>query len=137
MDTKKDEIFYQICHMVLKLEMTKGHLRWTISDVARGAKITRPLVYYYFGKDKEVLLHESWKFMIETMFYFSAKESLGIRQRIKEITAKINSMPYLFVLFFLEKNSGSEIGQMITDAEAKLLKILKQKYHFLFHFSNF
>ena len=128
MEKTKDELYYKICHAVLKLEMQKGRGLWTISDVAKVAQVTRPLIYYYFGKDKQVLLTESWKFMIETMFYLSAKDKLGIRARIKETISRINQMPYLFVLFFLEKSSGSEIGLLIKNAEEKLLKTLKKEY---------
>lgn len=124
----KEEIFNNICHTVLKLEMQKGHLQWTMSDLARVSKVGRPLIYYYFGKDKAVILQEAWKMMIDTIFCLSTSESLGIQERIRQTIQKVNEMPFLFVLFFLEKNADSEIGQIIRKGEADLLALLKQNY---------
>src|ERR1700745_3649674 len=46
--TNKDKHYWNILDAVFRLEVTKGHLRWKISDVSRLAGVQRTLVYYYF-----------------------------------------------------------------------------------------
>lgn len=53
---KKSEIQNKILRSVIALESSKGHLKWKISELARIAKVSRPLVYYHFGKTKEEIL---------------------------------------------------------------------------------
>lgn len=50
------EIQLQILNKVFELEIEKGHLQWRISDLARAAKVSRPLVYYHFGHTKTKIL---------------------------------------------------------------------------------
>jgi len=128
MNTSKEEFFHKVCNSVLKMEELKGHLLWRISDIAKDAKVQRTLIYHYFGKDREELLHEAWNYMLKTMFFLEEEQSLGVRARMKQIMEKIKEMPYLFVLFFIEKNKTSEIGEMIRTHEKKLISILSEKY---------
>lgn len=117
-----------ISETILRLEVNKGHLKWSISDVARFSEVSRPLIYYHFGKDKKELLAMSWKTMLSTMFSTEEESKLGVKKRIASVVDKINKAPYLFVLFFLEKNSNSEIGKMIRQHEDKLFKEIKNTY---------
>lgn len=41
---------------VFNLEVSKGHFKWSISHIARSCKISRTLVYYYFGNTKQKIL---------------------------------------------------------------------------------
>lgn len=124
----KEEVYFKICNAVLKLEVTKGSKAWKISDIAREADVTRSLIYYYFGKEKETILKEAWGHMLSTIFNLSGEAPLGVRERMKVVVSQIKSMPYLFVLFFLEKNKDTEIGELIRSGEAKLLLKLKSIY---------
>lgn len=118
----------RVFETVLKLEVNKGHLKWTISDLARFSEQTRTSIYYHHGKDQNVILHEAWEYMLQTMFVLNATESLGIRKRLKDVIKTINEHPYLFVLFFLEKRKDSEIGNLIRTSEKKLINNLKNLY---------
>lgn len=125
----KEEVFFRICNSVLKKEIEKGHLQWTISDVARDAEVTRSLVYYYFGKEKEKVFKEAWKYMISIFFQFSdISNSPPINIRMYNILQSMKKMPYLFILFFLQKSSNSEIAKEIAKAEAELLKTFQREY---------
>ncbi len=124
----KDEVYFRICNAVLKLEVIKGNLKWKISDVAREADVTRSLIYYYFGKEREVILRESWGYMLSTIFNLSGAEPLGVRRRMELVCSQIREMPYLFVLFFLEKHQDSEIGELIRKGEQALLTKIAQIY---------
>lgn len=125
----KEEVFFRICNSVLKKEVEKGHLQWTISDVARDAEVTRSLVYYYFGKEKEKVFTEAWKYMISLFFQFSdVGKSTPINERMYGILQSMRRMPYLFILFFLQKSRDTEIAKEISKAEEQLLDIFQQEY---------
>lgn len=125
----KEEVFFKICNSVLKKEVEKGHLQWTISDVARDAEVTRSLVYYYFGKEKEKVFTEAWKYMVSIFFQFSAEgKSTPINLRMKGILESMKKMPYLFILFFLQKANNTEIAQEIASAEEQLLSVFQEEY---------
>lgn len=126
--SSKDDVYFKICNAVLKLEVSKGHLKWTVSDVARESDITRSLIYYYFGKEKISILEEAYRFMTDTIFNLSGSESVGIKKRMQITLKKMAQMPYLFVLFYLEKGKDTEMGSIIKKAEEKLLLSFKQDY---------
>jgi AcrR family transcriptional regulator len=125
---QSDDQFFKICNSVLKLEVSKGHLKWTLSDISREAQVTRSLIYYYLGKDKYSILEQARKYMID--IFFSAGSEVGgdFAQRMKPILSRLNEMPYLFILFYLERGTSSDTDKMIIAAEEKLLDDLAKYY---------
>ena len=124
----KEEVYFKICNAVLKLEVTKGNLGWKISDVSKEARVTRSLVYYYFGKEKDTIFKEAWGYMLESIFHLQGEDSVGVKERMKIVISQIKKMPYLIVLFVLEKNRESEIGELIRAGEEALLVKLSKIY---------
>lgn len=124
----KEEIYFAVCNAILKMEVAKGHLQWTLSDISRESNVTRSLIYYYFGKEKDVVLEEAYKFVIAQIFNIERTKTVGIRERLRAILNDVKNMPYLFVLYYLEKNAGTQFGKMINEAEALLLKAMKTEF---------
>lgn len=58
----------KIPHAVIELEVMKGHLRWTVAALARKVKVSRPLIYYHFGRTKEQILDKSILLVAEEYF---------------------------------------------------------------------
>jgi hypothetical protein len=128
MSNSKEQVYFNICNAVLKLEVAKGHLKWTVSDASRHSDVTRSLIYYYFGKDKETIVEEAYRYMLELIFNTERKVSLGLKDRLKEVLKKLEVMPYIFVLLYLQKGKETKIGTMIRAAEATLLKNFKEDF---------
>lgn len=127
---EKERVYFAVCSAILKLEVEKGHMEWTLSDISRESEITRSLIYYYFGKEKDTILHEAYRFIIDTFFDLSPSKATtsSAPQRMKEVLAKIELMPYLFVLYYLQKGRDTEIGQMLKKAEEDTIKHLQTGY---------
>lgn len=125
---EKEEVHYKICNSVLKLEVNKGHLKWTISDISKDSGVTRSLIYYYFGKEKLTLLDEAYRYMIEIFFNTNDDRTLGLTVRMQGVLSKIKDMPYAFILFFLERKSDSEMGKLMRKAEVRLFLRLKVEF---------
>jgi AcrR family transcriptional regulator len=125
----KDEVYFKICNAVLKLEVNKGHLKWTLSDVSKESEVTRSLIYYYFGKEKKVILEEAYRYMLEVLYNNRPEsEHLGIKERMRLVLRALKEMPYCFVLFFLEKDRDTSIGEIIRKHEKLLFQRLKQDF---------
>ncbi len=54
--TELDSTRLEIICSVFNLEVSKGHLKWSVSQIARDCKISRTLVYYHFGRTKQEIL---------------------------------------------------------------------------------
>ncbi|KYG61206.1 TetR/AcrR family transcriptional regulator [Bdellovibrio bacteriovorus] len=124
----KEDIYFAVCNAILKMEVAKGHLAWTLSDISRESGVTRSLIYYYFGKEKKTALEEAYKFVISNFWNMERTKTMGIRDRLKQVLEDTKKMPFLFVLYYLEKNKEGEIGKMIRDAESMLLQALKKEF---------
>ncbi|MCO4794775.1 MAG: TetR family transcriptional regulator [Bacteriovoracaceae bacterium] len=127
-ESSKDETFFKICNSVMKMEVAKGHLNWRLSDIAKDADVTRSLIYYYFGKEKEPILEEAFRYMIDLFYNLDRKNSMNIVDRLDYVINNLKNMPWVFVLFYMQKNSDNKIGELIREAELKLLEIFKEDY---------
>jgi AcrR family transcriptional regulator len=127
-ENSKIEIFHKVCNSILKKELENGHLKWTHSEIARDSGVTRSLIYYYFGKEKHAILKVAYQFILESFFRIHPRSDKTLAERIKEVIHQIQQMPYLFVLYFLQKNVNTEFGLMISKAEKDFLKGLKSIY---------
>lgn len=126
--SQKDQVYFKICHTVLKFEVKKGHLKWSISEVSRSSGVTRSLIYYYFGKEKKQILNESARFMVDFMFNKELEEPLGIAKGLRVVLDRLEKMPFLLHFFIQHKNANNEFGEIIRQAENWLLDVL-QKYN--------
>lgn len=127
-EKSKNDIYFSICNSVLKLEVIKGHLNWKLTDVARDSNVTRSLIYYYFGKEKDGLLHEACRFMLSFIFTEEFMESDDPYQRFIDNRDKIKKMPYLLIHFFIQRQMDSELGTEIKKAEKEHFERQLEKY---------
>jgi AcrR family transcriptional regulator len=125
----KDETYKRIFQSVLRLDVSRGHLKWSISEVARASGITRSLIYYYLGKDKKTIFEEAASFVAQKVFSLDGEaDSLPIVERIHNILMRFQKEPHLFTLFYLNRGASNEIGRKIRVVEKQLLKKLKVEF---------
>jgi len=65
---KSKNIKLGILNKVVELETRRGHLKWKVSDLARLSKVSRPLIYYHFGKTKREILVSSLEIVSSEYF---------------------------------------------------------------------
>jgi AcrR family transcriptional regulator len=124
---KKELVFYKICDSVLYFEVVKGHLNWSLSDISKQADVTRSLIYYYLGKEKDAILHEVVLFMLELFFNSSGENKLGVRERMRNVLVQLKEMPHIYIYYISERIKDTEYGKTIRDAEEKLLKYTQEE----------
>ena len=118
--SKKEQVYFKICDSVLLHELIKGHLKWSLSEISKHSGVTRSLIYYYMGKEKEQILQEAIRFMLELFFNTNLDKGLGIEGRMELILVKIREMPHIFLYYVSERIKKTHYGAMIREREEAL-----------------
>lgn len=125
--SKKEQVYFKICDSVLYYELIKGHMKWSLSDISKHSGVTRSLIYYYMGKEKEQILQEAVLFMLELFFNSNHDRKMGVEERMHMILTKVKEMPHVFLFYVSERIKDSEYGEIIRKAEQELLVYLERE----------
>lgn len=130
---KSDQTFWSILDAVLYLEIRKGHLKWTVSDLSRTSGITRSLIYYYFGKKKEEILSLALKMFGEEFFGLSNERAQEwkagkIGDSIRNSRGLMQKAPHLGVFYLLWRQKESEVQKQIIELENRYLQKIKSSF---------
>lgn len=121
-ESNKDEVYKAVLNSAIELDIQLGHLKWTYSLLARKSKISRTLIYYYFGKLKINILKEAT--------HLFGKELSGVEhERMKfwqegqidsgliKTRELFKVYPYLIPFYFMYRSQKNEIGELIRSYE--------------------
>ncbi|MGE4133269.1 MAG: TetR/AcrR family transcriptional regulator [Bdellovibrionales bacterium] len=116
---------------VVRLDVIKGHLRWSISDLARTSGVGRTLIYYYFGKSKGQLIEAAVKMIGDEIFGLSEeRENLWKNGQMSESISKSREVlmkaPHLLEFYFHWRHTKSEMQQRLQGFETAYLKKLRK-----------
>lgn len=70
----KSKNMFHIASCVLALEVSKGHLAWTVSGLVKKSGLSRTLIYRYLGGNKKVILDNSIDLFVDTFYGFTRLE---------------------------------------------------------------
>ena len=129
--TDKDKHYWKILDAVFRLEVSKGHLRWKISDVSRLAGVQRTLIYYYFGKSKEGILKSAMAIIGDEFFGLSPDRlkmwSAGqVRESILSTREMVKKAPHMTEFFYHWRHQDSEIRNELVSLEKRYINKLKK-----------
>lgn len=130
----KDEKYWNILNHAVRLEVTKGHLRWTMTDLSRASGVGRTLIYHYFGKTKESIIQEALKLIADEVFGLSTERlQLWQEGRIQESVSKsrelLEKAPHLREFYIHWRQKPSEVQEHLIQVEKRYtqkLKLLKK-----------
>ncbi len=128
--SKKDEAFWKVLSSAIELDYKKGHLKWTITELSRKSKVTRSLIYYYFGRSKLSILKEGVKVIGE--------ELVGLNERrvrmwkegrfmdsVMESWELCQKQPYLCSFYLNYRTMPNEIGESLLYLEKEFFSKVK------------
>lgn len=129
----KDKNYFAILNAVLRLEVVKGHLRWKMADLSRLSGVNRPLIYYYFGKSKEVILETAMKSIGDEFFGLSTERmQLWKNGKIKESILMTRTMiaqaPHVAEFFFHWRHQKSEVASHLKSLEKRYPRKLRENF---------
>lgn len=129
----QDERYWAILNHAVRLEVSKGHLRWTMAELARGSGVGRTLIYYYFGKSKDAIIQVALKLIADEVFGLSAERlKLWREGRVAESVMESREMltlaPQLREFYFHWRYIPGEIRNHLIQTEKRYLQKLKSVY---------
>lgn len=123
----------QLMNMVFSLECTKGHLKWRVSDLARLAGVSRPLIYYHFGKKKADILNSCIEVVAAEFYGFSEERRAMVQEgrlidSLRETRAMFHQTPAL-VLFYLKwRTKRSPLQKTFIELERRYQEKLRAAF---------
>lgn len=130
-ETTKDDTFWAVLNAAIQLEFTRGHQRWTMSELSRVSKVTRSLIYYYFGKSKEGILVEAVK-LIGEEFYGLSETRMQLWQKgsIAEsviLSRKLlDKAPHMTSFYMVHRDAETGIGESLRRLDSEYRQKLKR-----------
>lgn len=122
-----------ILHAVISLEISKGHKQWKVSELARKVKVSRPLIYYHFGKTKDAILETSVRRVAEEFFGLTPERERMLKEG-KAFSSLIQSRKLFlkepsFVIFYLKcRMTESPFQRKMLETERRYQAMLQRKY---------
>lgn len=123
----------RILHAVIGLEVSKGHLRWKISDLARKVRVSRPLIYYHFGKTKQEILERS-AVMVAEDFFGITPERIALLEEGRAVESLLQSRKLFladpsFALFYLKwRTTSSPLQRRMIEIEERYQAMLQEHF---------
>ncbi|MCB0377735.1 MAG: TetR/AcrR family transcriptional regulator [Bdellovibrionales bacterium] len=123
----KDETYWKVLNCAIELEFKKGHLKWTMTDLSRKSKVTRSLIYYYFGRSKMSILEEAVKVIGEEFVGMSEKRLTfwregAFEESLLEARKLYERMPYLCAFYLNYRQLPNDIGEALLKLEKAFLR---------------
>ncbi|MCC6137588.1 MAG: hypothetical protein IT287_03080 [Bdellovibrionaceae bacterium] len=69
--SRKSKTLKKLASVFFKLEVTKGHMRWSVADLARISRVSRSLIYRYLGSSKQEIVRNCLRQYLENLYGFS------------------------------------------------------------------
>jgi AcrR family transcriptional regulator len=126
----RDATYWKVLNAALELDFKRGHMKWTMSELARKSAITRSLIYYHFGRSKIAILEEAVRVIGEEVIGASA-ERIKMWQdgdwlgSVKQARAVSLRLPNLANFYLLHRTRPTELGHSIKKIEDSYFKKLE------------
>ncbi|MCO5141604.1 MAG: hypothetical protein M9962_00780 [Oligoflexia bacterium] len=117
----------KISEAILGLEIKKGHLNWKITEVTKKTGLSRPIIYRYFGSNKNKMLSSAIEIFCYDFYGLVEHENLSFSSRLIKAKKKLqeNIDPALFYLKW--RATTSPLNEAFKKVEAKFQKKLKEQ----------
>ncbi len=89
---KSTHLKHKMVTAIFDLEMQKGHLKWSVSQAARMARVSRSLVYYYLGKTKKEMLLNAMDFLTRNLYGLSEEKRDYQRKSLIKLLVECRSL---------------------------------------------
>ncbi len=119
----KEDVYKAVLNAAIELDIQLGNLKWTYTLLSKKSKISRTLIYYYFGKEKINILKEACllfgdEFSGKGQERMEAWESGNIDIGLNKTRSLVKDYPYLIAFYFLYRDKKNEIGDLIRKCES-------------------
>lgn len=129
----KEANYWKMITTVLSLEVSKGHLKWRITDLARQAKVSRTLVYYHLGKSKSEIVNECLDRVADEFYGLNEERmKLVMSGRLKECVNRSQIMfqryPEFIIFYFKWRMKSSPLQKKLIEIEMRYQNKLRMLF---------
>lgn len=121
----KREKFFQIAISIFTLESTYGHLKWKVTDLEKKSKVSRTLIYRYFGSNKSDIFINGLKIFLNEFYGFSEKPSVSFPESIRKARKLMEEHREAVIFYQKWRLIDSELKEIFISTEKKFQKKLK------------
>lgn len=127
----KDDTYWKVLNCAVELEMKKGHLKWTMTELSRKSNITRSLIYYYFGRSKLEIIEAAVSIIGEEFAGLSEKrmqmwEEGRFEESLLEARAFHDKAPHLCAYYINFRDKPNDIGKSLIKLENTFRRKIKK-----------
>jgi AcrR family transcriptional regulator len=117
-----EESYFKILSKAIELEVTDGHLQWSLTKLSKESSFSRSLIYYYFGSNKLGILKDAIERLGADIVGLSEDRlELAYNEDFTSsfLSAKrhINKIRFFIPFYFLHRENENEIGSSIRKVE--------------------
>ncbi|MCB0408021.1 MAG: TetR/AcrR family transcriptional regulator [Bdellovibrionales bacterium] len=128
---KKDDVYWKVLSSTIELDLRKGHQKWTLSELSRSSKVTRSLIYYYFGRSKIGILEEAIKIIGEELVglnsdRFHLWEKGLFLESLQQARSFHEKAPYISAFVMANVRANNPMGDQLRKIEKKFLEKIRQ-----------
>lgn len=132
-EMKKTDGRFLISNAVISLDVSKGHLKWKVADLARLTKLSRSLIYYHFGRSKADILTNAFSFIAEEFYGLTADRMQLLKEgKIAQSLLRTRHLylknPSLAVFYLRWRSSKSPLQKQMIHFENRYQAKLKSLF---------
>jgi AcrR family transcriptional regulator len=129
--SSKDETYWKILNCALDLEVKKGHLKWTLSELSRHSGVTRSLIYYYFGRSHQRILEDAVSIMGQELIGLNDSRSKMWKERRWHESLTLarhtyEKAPNMCLFYMSHRNKANSIGIKLKELEKSFIQKIKK-----------
>lgn len=126
----KDKKYWNILNQAVRLEVTQGHLLWSLTQLSKASAVSRPLIYHYFGKTKADIVQEALKLISDEIFGLSPErlkqwQQGQILESVLATRDLLDKAPFLREFYSHWRQTPSSIQSHLLDVEKRYKQKLK------------
>ncbi|HWU43767.1 MAG TPA: TetR/AcrR family transcriptional regulator [Bdellovibrio sp.] len=138
LDKETKKIQMEILTKLIDLENSKGHLLWKVSELARLSKVSRPLIYYHFGKTKKEIFKRALDIVSVEYFGITPERIKMLSEgraweSVLQTRELILKYPSYLVFYLKWRTSKSPLKEHFIEIEKKYQAHLQSNFP---HFSK-
>lgn len=125
MSTKQEKIS-KVSKSIFFLESKYGHLKWKVTDLERTSKVSRTLIYRYFGNKKTEIFENALNHFIDEFYGFDSSNNEGdFLQKIFDARLMMLKNKEAVIFYQNWRLSEASLSNQFQVIEAKFQKKLK------------
>lgn len=127
MSSKHEKIF-QVAVAIFSLEAKHGHLLWKVTDLEKKSKVSRTLIYRYFGNSKKQIFGQALNVFLTKFYGFekSSSKPISFSKRVMLARELMQQHPDAVSFYQKWRSSSSELQKLFIQIEKKFQKKLKK-----------